>query len=175
MRHLKREEREKFIGSFVQAKNLIEKQMKIGNHIRDKKTRKDDNKKKVLVIKSAKADEQMALPITTKQIDGAMLMDADVSTQRSSTHAFYSESAAKPGFSLKRGRSQQMKSETATDISMARQGSGRVRGALHSSNKRNPGNVGVQRSMNVPPGMGQANMNRANMMFPPLGETSFSE
>ena len=47
MRHLKKEEREKFIGSFVQAKNLIEKQMKIGNHIRDKKTRKDDNKKKV--------------------------------------------------------------------------------------------------------------------------------
>jgi len=38
---LKREEREKFVGSFVQAKNLIEKQMKVGNHIRDKKKIKD--------------------------------------------------------------------------------------------------------------------------------------
>ena len=47
VRVLKREERDKFIGSFVQAKNLIEKQMKIGNHIRDKKHIKDANKKKV--------------------------------------------------------------------------------------------------------------------------------
>jgi hypothetical protein len=30
-----KEEREKFIGSFAQAKNLIEKQMKLGNMIRD--------------------------------------------------------------------------------------------------------------------------------------------
>ena len=56
----------------------------------------------------------MALPITTKQIDGGMLLDPDVSTQRSSTGAFYSD--AKPsvtgkagkgqGFAIKRGRSQ---------------------------------------------------------------------
>ena len=32
---MKREERDKFIGSFAQAKNLIEKQMKLGNMIRD--------------------------------------------------------------------------------------------------------------------------------------------
>ena len=32
---MKREEREKFIGTFAQAKNLIEKQMKLGNLIRD--------------------------------------------------------------------------------------------------------------------------------------------
>lgn len=32
---LKKEERDKFIGSFAQAKNLIEKQMKLGNLIRD--------------------------------------------------------------------------------------------------------------------------------------------
>ena len=32
---MKREERDKFIGSFAQAKNLIEKQMKLGNLIRD--------------------------------------------------------------------------------------------------------------------------------------------
>ena len=61
----------------------------------------------------------MALPITTKQIDGSMLMDADVSTQRSSTNAFYTadkhsvkgarESDAAP-FGIKRGRSQQMNS-----------------------------------------------------------------
>ena len=35
---MKKEEREKFIGSFAQAKNLIEKQMKLGNLIRDQKT-----------------------------------------------------------------------------------------------------------------------------------------
>lgn len=32
---MKKEEQEKFIGSFAQAKNLIEKQMKLGNMIRD--------------------------------------------------------------------------------------------------------------------------------------------
>jgi hypothetical protein len=35
--NLKREERDKFVGSFAQAKNLIEKQMKLGNMIRDQK------------------------------------------------------------------------------------------------------------------------------------------
>ena len=45
VRALKREEREKFVGSFAQAKNLIEKQMKIGNHLRDRKKAKDVNKK----------------------------------------------------------------------------------------------------------------------------------
>ena len=56
----------------------------------------------------------MALPITTKQIDGGMLLDPEVSTQRSSTKAFYSsdkkQSGIKPNaktFGLKRGRSQQ--------------------------------------------------------------------
>lgn len=106
---MRREEREKFVGSFIQAKNLIEKQMKIGNHIRDKKARKEGNKKKVLTMKNQKAEEQMALPITTKQIDGSMLLEADLSTQRSSTHALYPgadfDSAKKPGFSIKRGRS----------------------------------------------------------------------
>ena len=115
VRLLKREEREKFIGSFIQAKNLIEKQMKVGNHIRSKKAIKEQNKKKVHTLKHSKVDEQMALPITTKQIDGSMLMDADVSTQRSSTHAFYPhadpDSAAKPGFAVKRGRSVQMSSK----------------------------------------------------------------
>ena len=85
--------------------------MKIGNHIRDKKARKETNKKKVQTLKNAKVDEQMALPITTKQIDGSMLIDPDVSTQRSSANGFYSvadpDTGAKPGFALKRGRSQQ--------------------------------------------------------------------
>jgi hypothetical protein len=55
----------------------------------------------------------MALPITTKQIDGGMLMDPDVSTQRSSSKAFYNSSNEKiygkntKGFALKRGKSQQ--------------------------------------------------------------------
>ncbi|MFO0116197.1 MAG: hypothetical protein ACK521_00755 [bacterium] len=44
---MKREEREKFIGSFAQAKNLIERQMKIGNHIREKKKTKEENKRRV--------------------------------------------------------------------------------------------------------------------------------
>ena len=77
VRALKREERDKFIGSFAQAKNLIEKQMKIGNHLRDKKKTKDVNKKIVDARKAAKTDELMALPITTKQIDG-MLFDQDL-------------------------------------------------------------------------------------------------
>lgn len=34
---IKKEEQEKFIGSFAQAKNLIEKQMKLGNFIREQK------------------------------------------------------------------------------------------------------------------------------------------
>ena len=107
VRHLKREERDKFIGSFIQAKNLIEKQMKVGNHIRDKKKMKEINKKKVQTVKLNKESDQMALPITTKQIDGGMLLDPDVSTQRSSTGAFYSaEKQSAKGFAIKRGRSQ---------------------------------------------------------------------
>ena len=70
MRTLKREERDRFIGSFMQAKNLIDKQMKIGNFHREKRKQKETNKKIVQHIKSAKNDHQMALPITTKQIDG---------------------------------------------------------------------------------------------------------
>jgi hypothetical protein len=34
---LKREERDKFIGSFAQAKNLIENQLKVGYHIKMQK------------------------------------------------------------------------------------------------------------------------------------------
>jgi hypothetical protein len=45
---MKREERDKFIGTFAQAKNLIEKQMKLGNLIRDQKNQLNKNKKKVL-------------------------------------------------------------------------------------------------------------------------------
>ena len=43
---MKREERDKFIGTFAQAKNLIEKQMKLGNLIRDQKNQLNKNKKK---------------------------------------------------------------------------------------------------------------------------------
>ena len=44
---LKKEEKEKFIGSFAQAKNLIEKQMKLGNMIRDAKNQVNKNRAKV--------------------------------------------------------------------------------------------------------------------------------
>ena len=87
--------------------------MKVGNHIRDKKHIKDGNKKKVQIVKNSKIEDQMALPITTKQIDGGMLLDPEVSTQRSSTKAMYtSEKKGAKGnsqraFGLKRGRSQQ--------------------------------------------------------------------
>lgn len=47
VRELKKEEREKFVGSFNQAKNLIDNQMKIGNHMRQKKKQKMDNKSRV--------------------------------------------------------------------------------------------------------------------------------
>lgn len=66
VRALKKQERDQFVGSFARAKNLIEKQMKIGNHLRDVRKIKMDNKKKVQKVKNSKADEQMALPITTK-------------------------------------------------------------------------------------------------------------
>jgi hypothetical protein len=49
--HLKREEREKFIGNFAQAKNLIDKQMKIGYHLKMKKKATTENKKKVEFLK----------------------------------------------------------------------------------------------------------------------------
>lgn len=85
VRHLKREEREKFVGSFAQAKNLIEKQMKMGNHIRALKKNKEENKKKVTAIKLAKAEDQMALPLKTKVYGG--FEQSDISTQRSSANA----------------------------------------------------------------------------------------
>lgn len=48
---MKKEERDKFIGSFAQAKNLIEKQMKMGNLIRDQKAVLNKNRKRVSSIK----------------------------------------------------------------------------------------------------------------------------
>lgn len=48
---MKKEEREKFVGSFAQAKNLIEKQMKLGNLIRDQKLQLNKNRKQVSLVK----------------------------------------------------------------------------------------------------------------------------
>lgn len=79
LRVLKREEREKFIGSFAQAKNLIEKQMKIGNHIREKKRVKEENKRRVQSVKNVRSDEQMSLPLKTK-VYGGLQFDMDAST-----------------------------------------------------------------------------------------------
>lgn len=70
VRILKREEREKFIGSFSQAKNLIEKQMKIGNHIREKKKVKEENKRRVHSVKNQRSDVQMSVPLKTKVYGG---------------------------------------------------------------------------------------------------------
>lgn len=57
VRQLKKDERTKFIGSFMQAKNLIEKQMKIGVHIKDKKKEKARCKK---IVKQVKTDRRPA-------------------------------------------------------------------------------------------------------------------
>ena len=100
VRALTREEREKFVGSFAQAKNLIEKQMKIGNRLRDKKRALDADKKKVEARKAAKQDELMALPITTKQIDG-MLFDEQMNASAYSDHKYRSSGPVK----IKRGQS----------------------------------------------------------------------
>lgn len=54
---LRREERQKFIGSFAQAKNLIENQLKVGYHIKQKKREVTDNKKKADAIKLKKAEQ----------------------------------------------------------------------------------------------------------------------
>jgi hypothetical protein len=43
---LKKEEREKFIGNFAQAKNLIENQLKNGFHLKQLKKKKEENQKK---------------------------------------------------------------------------------------------------------------------------------
>ena len=51
-------EREKFVSNFSQAKNLIEKQMKIGMFIRDKREVKKDNQKKVITIKDQKKEKK---------------------------------------------------------------------------------------------------------------------
>lgn len=75
---VKKEERTKFTGTFAQAKNLIEKQIKIGNHIRDKKRIMEENRKKVHSVKSARNDEMMSQALKTKVYGG---MSFDVKSQ----------------------------------------------------------------------------------------------
>jgi len=70
---MKREERDKFIGSFAQAKNLIEKQMKLGNLIRDQKTQLNINKRKVAVIKKDKEQENHVVALKNKLYDNSAL------------------------------------------------------------------------------------------------------
>ena len=75
MRGLKKQERTQFVGSFAQAKNLIERQMKIGNHLKQVKKVKKDNKEKVAQIKRTKAEDQLAMPLKTKVYEAQMLFD----------------------------------------------------------------------------------------------------
>ena len=70
---MKKEEREKFVGSFAQAKNLIEKQMKLGNLIRDQKVQLNKNKKKVSIIKQDKVQENHVVAIKNKLYDNSAL------------------------------------------------------------------------------------------------------
>ena len=67
VRMLKKMERDKFVGNFNQAKNLIEKQMKIGQIIRSKKMTKTDNVKKVFAIKDAAKTEKKTEPVKALQ------------------------------------------------------------------------------------------------------------
>lgn len=48
---LRQEERHKFIGSFAQAKNLIENQLKVGFHLKQQKRHVQENKKKADAIR----------------------------------------------------------------------------------------------------------------------------
>lgn len=72
--------------------------MKIGNRLRDKKRALDADKKKVEARKAAKQDELMALPITTKQIDG-MLFDEQMNISAYSEQKYRSGGPVK----IKRG------------------------------------------------------------------------
>lgn len=78
---MKKEERDKFVGSFAQAKNLIEKQMKLGNLIRDQKLQLNKNKKRVSLVKQDKVQENHVVAIKNKLYDNSAL---ELSTQRSS-------------------------------------------------------------------------------------------
>jgi len=70
---MKREERDKFVGSFAQAKNLIEKQMKLGNLIRDQKQAVTKNKRKVALVKKDKSSENHVVAIKNKLYDNSAL------------------------------------------------------------------------------------------------------
>lgn len=78
---MKREERDKFIGSFAQAKNLIEKQMKLGNFIRDQKAQLKANRKQVQKVNEEKSSQNHVVAIKNKIYDNSAL---EASTQRSS-------------------------------------------------------------------------------------------
>ena len=164
VRALKREEREKFVGSFAQAKNLIEKQMKIGNHLRDRKRAKDVNRKVVDQRKAAKTDELMALPITTKQIDG-MLFDQELDMA-----AMSQDMKARSGtMGMRRGASQ---GTTAVQSQMSLNRSGISEQVPRRRNVRI--NHSAQRKPNLPIHKQGVNY-KQQALLPPLNETSFSE
>lgn len=77
---LKKEERTKFIGSFAQAKNLIEKQMKIGQHLKHQKRMRTDCRKKVNAVVHARTNDQYAVPVKAKLFGGFETPDHDAST-----------------------------------------------------------------------------------------------
>ena len=56
MGRLRKEEREKFIGNFAQAKNLIDNQLKVGFHIKAQKKLKEDNRKRAEALKVKKSE-----------------------------------------------------------------------------------------------------------------------
>jgi hypothetical protein len=53
--------------------------MKIGKIVRDKKKQKDENKRRVQSVKTARQDEQMSFPLKTK-VYGGLQFDMDMST-----------------------------------------------------------------------------------------------
>ena len=64
---LKKMEREKFVGGFNQAKNLIEKQMKIGMQIQSQRKRKDEKKAVMQTIKTERKETRNVETVKMKQ------------------------------------------------------------------------------------------------------------
>lgn len=63
-----REEKTSFINQFMQAKNLIEKQMKIGRKIKDLKMNKLEKREKVMKMKEMRETEASRERVTVKSV-----------------------------------------------------------------------------------------------------------
>ena len=97
-RQIKKEEQEKFINSFHQAKNLIEKQMKIGKRIKEQSQQRKSNQDKVKNFRLAKMDmgpEKLAIKSV---LYDDKLLNLSNEMSRAQAHALdYGKSSRKGG------------------------------------------------------------------------------